>query len=225
MNATELFNAVNSAQKSAAIGFLTILGLAIITALVTAISNLLALLIPVLTIVTKIAIYAYPLFITGLIITKTQKKATSNIELLPPCEPIKQQELIQNEILITPPSLETIFNNHFKPKQLTWQQQILKNIQQPTEIQDASQSTEALASPGLDTASCRDAKPLNNQLATQIICWQALSITAKLLDEIKASEMKVTASELKIPKYRAMNKTQLLVEIVEAHENAPEFSE
>jgi hypothetical protein len=225
MNATTLFNAVNSAQKPAAIGFLTILGLGTVTALVTAISNLLALLIPVLTVITKAAIYAYPLFIAGLIITKNQKKATPNIELLPPCEPIKQQEIIRNEVLITPPSLETIFNNHFKPKQLTWQQQILKNLQQQTEIQDASESTEALARPGLDTASCRDAKPLNNQLITQMICWQALSITAKLLDQIKASEMKSIASELKIPKYRAMNKTQLLIEIVDMHEHAPAFSE
>ena len=225
MNATEFLNTVNSAKKSAAIGFLTILGLGTVTALVTAISNLLALLIPVLTIVTKTAIYVYPLFITGLILIKNQKKATPNIELLPPCEPIKQQEIIQNEVLITPPSLETIFNNHFKPKQLTWQLQILKNIQQQTEIQDVSESTEALARPGLDTASCRDVKPLNNQLITQIICWQVLSTTAKLLDQIKASEMKSIASELKIPKYRAMNKSQLLVEIVEAHENAPAFSE
>jgi hypothetical protein len=225
MNATELFNAVNSAQKPAAIGFLTILGLATVTALATAISNLLALLVPLLMLVTKATIYAYPLFVAGLILTKDQKKATPNIELLPPCKPLKQQEIIQNEVLITPPSLETIFNNYFKPKQLTWQQQILKNIQQQTEIQDASQPTEALASPGLDTASCRDAKPLNNQLATQIICWQALSTTAKLLDEIKASEMKVTAGELKIPKYRSMNKTQLLIEIVDAHEHAPAFSE
>jgi hypothetical protein len=37
--------------------------------------------------------------------------------------------------------------------------------------------------------------------------------------------MKSIASELKIPKYRSMNKSQLLVEIVEAHENAPAFSE
>lgn len=225
MNATELFNAVNSAQKSAAIGFLTILGLGTITALATAISNLLALLIPVLTIVTKGAIYAYPLFIAGMILIKSQKKATPNIELLPSYQPLKQQDIIQNKVLITPPSLEVIFNNYYKPKQLSWQQQILKKIQQPNEIQDASKSTEALARPGLDTASCRDAKPLNNQLATQIICWHALSTTAKLLDEIKASEMKATAGELKIPKYRSMNKTQLLVEIVEVHENAPAFSE
>jgi hypothetical protein len=225
MNATTLFNAVNSAQKPAAIGFLTILVLATITAFVTAISTLLDLLIPLLMLVTKAAIYAYPLFITGLILIKNQKKATPNIELLPPYSLLKQQEIIRNEVLITPPSLETIFNNYFKPKQLTWQQQILENIQQQTEIQDASESTEALARPGLDTASCRDAKPLNNQLITQIICWQVLSTIAKLLDGIKASEMKFIASELKIPKYRSMKKSQLLIEIVDAHEHAPAFSE
>jgi hypothetical protein len=225
MNATMLFNAVNSAQKPAEIGFLTILLLATITAFVTAISTLLDLVIPVLTIVTKAAIYAYPLFITGSILIKNQKKVTPNIKLLPPYSPLKQQEIIRNEVLITPPSLETIFNNHFKPKQLTWQQQILKNIQQQTEIQDAAESTEALARPGLDTASYRDAKLLNNQLATQIICWQALSTTAKLLNQIKVSEMKATAAELKIPKYRSMNKSQLLVKIVDAHEHAPAFFE
>jgi hypothetical protein len=225
MNATELLNAVNSAKKPAAIGFLIILGLATITALVTAISNLLNLLIPLLMVVTKAAICAYPLFITGLILIKNQKKATPNIELLPPYSPLKQQEIIENEILITPPSVETIFNNHLKPKQITWQQQILKEIQQQAEIQEASKPTEALASPGLDTALCRDAKPLNNQLITQMICWQALSVTAKLLDQIKASEMKSIASELKIPKYRSMNKFQLLIEIVDAHEHAPAFSE
>jgi putative transposase len=57
------------------------------------------------------------------------------------------------------------------------------------------------------------------------ICWQALSETAKLLNTIKASEMKDTASKLEIPKYRNMNKTQLLLEIVEAHEALPAFSE
>jgi hypothetical protein len=225
MSATTLFNAVNSAQKPAAIGFLTILVLVTITAFVTAISTLLDLVIPVLTIVTKAAIYAYPLFITGLILIKNQKKATPNIELLPPYYPLKQQEVIENEILIIPPSVETIFNNHLKPKPITWQQQILKEIQQQAEIQEASKPTEALASPRLDTALCHDAKPLNNQLITQMICWQALSVTANLLDQIKASEMKSIASELKIPKYRSMNKSQLLVEILDAHEHAPAFSE
>jgi hypothetical protein len=37
--------------------------------------------------------------------------------------------------------------------------------------------------------------------------------------------MKSIAAELKIPKYRQMTKTQLLLEIVEAHEKAPEFSQ
>ncbi len=72
MNATTLFNAVKSAQKPAAIGFLTILGLGIATALATAISTLLALTIPVLLAATKTAIYGYPLFIAGLIISKNQ---------------------------------------------------------------------------------------------------------------------------------------------------------
>jgi hypothetical protein len=47
MNATTFLNAVNTAQKPAAIGFVTILGLGTATALTTAISTLLTLLIPV----------------------------------------------------------------------------------------------------------------------------------------------------------------------------------
>ncbi len=224
MNATTLFNAVKSAQKPAAIGFLTILGLGIATALATAISTLLALTIPVLLAATKTAIYGYPLFIAGLILIKTQKKATPKIELLPPCQPFKQQELTQNEVLITPPLLETIFNNHLKPKQPTWQQMILEEIQQnlqtPIET-DGMQTTEDSNRPRLTQ---RISKPFN-QLNIATICWQAINETAKLLDKIKASEMKSIASELQIPKYRSMNKTQLLLEIVTAHENAPEFSQ
>ena len=83
MNATELFNAVNSAKKPAAIGFLTILGLATVIALATAISNLLALLIPLLMLVTKAAIYAYPLFIAGLIGSSPASRGNFRLKPLP----------------------------------------------------------------------------------------------------------------------------------------------
>jgi hypothetical protein len=226
MNATTLLNAVKSAQKPAAIGFVTILGLGIATALTTAISTLLALIIPVLLTATKTAIYGYPLFIAGLILIKSQKKAAPKIELLPSCKSFKQQELTQNKVLITQPSLETIFNNHLKPKQPTWQQMMVEEIQQklqaPIET-DGMQTTEDSNSPRLKTTQ-RIGKPFN-QLSIAAICWQAISETSKLLDSIKASEMKSIASELKIPRYRNMNKTQLLIEILTAHENAPEFSQ
>jgi hypothetical protein len=226
MNATTFLNAVKTAQKPAAIGFVTILGLGTATALATAISTLLTLLIPVFLAATKTAIYAYPLFIAGLILIKIQKKATPKIELLLPYKPFQEQEAIQNEVLITQPSVETIFNNQLKPKQPTWQRMILEeieqNLQRPIET-DAMQTTEAFNSPGLKTTQ-RIGKPFN-QLNVTTICWRAISETSKLLDNIKASEMKSIASELKIPKYRNMNKTQLLIEILTAHENAPEFSQ
>ncbi len=226
MTATSFFNAMKLAQKSAAIGFVTILTLGITTTLATAISALLALLIPVFTITTKAAIFGYPLFLAGVIALnikqQSQTKEASTIAILPPSKPYEKhikQEIIQNDVLITSPSFEVIFDHHFTPKAPTWQQQILKEIQQPTtEIKEASEPTD-------DTASRHEAQPLNNQLAILTICWQAIGETATLLDAIKASEMKSIASELQIPKYRNMNKTQLLLEIVEAHESAPAFSQ
>jgi hypothetical protein len=228
MTATSFFNAMKLAQKSAAIGFVTILTLGITTTLATAISTLLALLIPVFTITTKAAIFGYPLFLAGVIALnikqQCQTKEASTIAILPPSKPYEKhikQEIIQNEndVLITSPSFKVIFDHHFTPKAPTWQQQILTEIQQPTtEIQEASEPTE-------DTASRHETQPLNNQLTILTICWQAIGETAVLLDAIKASEMKTIASELQIPKYRNMNKTQLLLEIVEAHESAPAFSQ
>jgi hypothetical protein len=222
MNATTFLNAVKTAQKPAAIGFVTILGLGTATALAIAILTLLTLLIPVLLAATKTAIYAYPLFIAGLILIKSQKKATPKIELLPPYKPFQQQEAIQSEVLIIPPSLETIFNNQVKPKQPTWQRMILEEIEQNLQTPIATNvmpTTEA--SNSLELIQ-RIGKPFN-QLNIATVCWKAISETSKLLDNIKASEMKSIASELKIPKYRGMNKTQLLIEILTAHENAPEF--
>jgi hypothetical protein len=240
MNATVFFNATKLAQKSAAIGFITIIGLGLISSIAVALSTLLALLAPLLIAVTKAAIYGYPLFLAGLIAFKIQeqcqKKETTPITVLPLCKPcekrIKQIGILQNEVLITPPSTDTIFNYFLTPKQPTSQQQILKKIQLelPIEnppkpkIKDASKPTEVLVIPGLDTTSRRDAKALNNQLSILIICWQAISETATLLDNIKASEMKSIASELQISGYRKMNKTQLLIEIIAAHESAPKFS-
>lgn len=243
MNATTFFNAVKPAQKSAVIGFLTISGLGIATISATLISALLALLIPVLVTATKAAIFGYPLFLAGLIAIKIkeqcQTKEALTLAILPPGKlhqkNLKQIETIQNEVLVTPPSAETIFDYHLTSKQPTWQQQILKEIRQDwrlptenqptTEIQEASKSTEALARSGLDIASRRDAKPLNNQLALITICWQAISKTATLLDAIKSSELKTIASQLQITRYRNMNKTQLLVSITDAFDNIPVFSQ
>jgi hypothetical protein len=244
MNSTILFSAVKSAQKSAAIGFATILGLGIATAWATAISAWLALLIPVLTIAEKAAIFGYLPFLAGVIALnikeQCQKKDTTTITMLlpyQPCKkPIKQTDAIPNEILIMPPSVEAIFDYHLTPKAATWQQQILNQIRwqlrgenQPTtetnnEIQETSKPAEALARLGLNTTAPHNANTFN-QLNITTICWQSMSQVSELLDKIKASEMKSIAAELKIPKYRKMNKTQLLLEIVEAHNNAPEFSQ
>jgi hypothetical protein len=226
MTATSLFNATKLAQKPAAIGFLTILALGMTTALATAISTLLALLIPVFIIATKAAIFGYPLFIAGLIglniKQQCQKKEATTIAILPPSKPYERHikpQTIQNDVLVTSPSAEVVFDRYFTPKATTWQQQMLKELQQSTtETQKASQPTE-------HTASRHNIQPLNNQLALSTICWQAISETATLLDAIKASEMKTIASELQIPKYRSMSKTQLLLEIVTAHESAPAFSQ
>lgn len=231
MTATSFFNAMKLAQKPAAIGFLTILALGITTTLATAISALLALLIPVCLIATKAAILGYPLFLAGLIATnmkQNQSTKTPAISLLPPHKPCLEQETqetIENEVLITPLSAEAIFDYHLSPKQPNWQQQILKEIQPLAEIQNTSQSAQTPIRLELDTTARHDTKSLNNRFALLAICWQAISQTATLLDAIKASEMKSIASELKIPRYRSLNKTQLLLEIVEAHESAPAFSE
>jgi hypothetical protein len=136
-----------------------------------------------------------------------EQEHSQAIELLPPSKsrPIKQQEIIENEVLITPISDEDLLIQSF----------FEQSIEQPTnEIQEVA-----------ETKLKQGIKPLNNQLALTTICWQTISETAKLLDSIKASEMKSIASELQIPKYRSMNKTQLLLEIVTAHEHAPEFSQ
>ncbi|MEW5860370.1 MAG: Rho termination factor N-terminal domain-containing protein [Cyanobacteriota bacterium] len=240
MNATTFFNAINLAQKPAAIGFLTIIGLGFTTALTTAILALFALLTLILSTATKAAIFGYPLFLAGVIAInikeQCQKKETPIIAMLPPSQPddrlIKQTELIENKVLITAPSIETIFHQQLATKQPTWQQQLLKEIRlelpsenpPKAESQDTSQSAEALARPGLDTASHHDGTPFS-QLNITIICWQAISQAAVLMDAVKASEMKEIASQLEIPKYRKMNKSQLLVEIVEAFNNAPAFSQ
>lgn len=224
MNATQLLNAAKAAQKPAAIGLLTILGLGIATTLAISISNLLALLIPVLVIASKVTIYGYPLFIAGLILINSQKKATPKIELLPPCKPFKQQEMILNEVLITPPSLQTIFNNYLKPKQQTWQQMITEEIQQKLQKTIEIEARAIPETPNPRRETQRKCNPFN-QLNIAMITWQMMNELSTLLNNIKASEMKTIASELQIPKYRNMNKSQLLIEIVSAHQNAPEFSE
>lgn len=59
-------------------------------------------------------------------------------------------------------------------------------------------------------------EPLNNQLALISVCWQAFASVTESLKSVKASEMKAIASQLEIPKYRNMNKSQLLVAIAYA---------
>ena len=177
---------------------------------------------------TKAAILGYPLFLAGLIATnmkQNQQTETPAIPLLPPHKPCLERERIENEVLITPWSAEAIFDYHLSPKQPNWQQQILKEIQPLTEIQNPSQSPQTPTRLQLDTTSRHDTKFLNNRFALLAICWQAIGETVTLLNAIKASEMKSVASQLKIPRYRSLNKTQLLLEIVEAHESAPAFSE
>ncbi len=215
MNATTFSNAVNSAQKPAAIGLTTIFGLGITAALASAISALLALIVPFLLLATKAAIYAYPIFVAGMIALnlkqQPQTKEPTTIALLPPSQPyqkiIKQVQVLANEILITPPA--ELIIQQMQSKTQTWKQQILNEIrldlpeaESKVQIQEETQ-----------TPIVRNIKPLNNRLAITAICWQAINKVSQLLNEIKASEMKSIASKMEIPKYRAMNKTQLLVAI------------
>jgi hypothetical protein len=197
MNNSAFFSATYSALKVAAIGFLIIFALGIITALVSAISALLLTIIPLLKVTTKATIYGYPLFITGIITLKlleeSQPEELPARALLPSAKPkrTRETETIENGVIIPPLSDEYL---------------LLFCFYEAPEIP-------------------RQKEPLSNQLAIQRICWEALAATAKLLDGIKASEMKSSAAGLQIPKYRNMNKTQLLLEIVRAYEEAPVFSE
>jgi hypothetical protein len=222
------------AKKPAVIGFLAIIGLELATFLIAAISALLTLLVPVLVIVTKAAIFGHILFLAGLIAInikeQCQKKETPTVIMLLLCKPckkyLKPRETIQNDVLITPPSAETIVDHCLRHKPVTWQQQILKEIQQDTwELPTENKPKTTPEFQNTDIISYHDINLLNNQLAIPIVCWQAINRVTTLLDAIKASEMKIIASELEIPKYRKMNKTQLLIEIVEAYDNAPAFSQ
>jgi hypothetical protein len=136
MNAAKaFFNAIYLAQKHAKIGFISILGLGITTALASAISSLLALLVPVLLTATKAAIFGYLPFMAGFIALNLkeqhQTKETHTINLLPPTKHYEEcitQEENTNDVLITPPPIESIFKLHVAPKQPTWEQWILKQI-------------------------------------------------------------------------------------------------
>jgi hypothetical protein len=222
MNAAKaFFNAIHLAQKPAAIGFISILGLGITAALASAISSLLALLVPVLLTATKAAIFGYLPFMAGFIALNLkeqhQTKETHTITLLPPFKHYKKcmiQEEHTNNVLITPPPIESIFKLHLAPKQPTWEQWILKQIRLETrETQSEPEIQET--SPPIENPAQSNIKPVNNRLANTVICWQALHQVSTLLDDTKASELKNIASKLEIPKYRHMNKTQLLVSISE----------
>ncbi len=208
MNIPAIISAVSSAFKASAIVFLIIFALGIFTGFISAFLALLLTLIPLLETVTKVIIYSYPLFVTGVFVLnlseELQTKETPTTKLITSAKQkrTKEIETIENGVIITPPSDEDLllsnFYNSTKPETL-----------------------EQLESPELH----RQIESLNNQLALDAICWQALATTAKLLDGIKASEMKSMAAELQIPKYRNMNKTQLLLEIIRADDEAPVFSE
>lgn len=128
-----------------------------------------------------------------------EKEHSQAITMLPPrkAKPIKQQETIENGILITPISDEELLIQTFYELP----------IEQPkTEIEEVSETGK--------TQDKRDIKPLNNQLALKTISWQALYKVSEQLNKIKASELKSIASELHISKYRSMNKIQLLIAIM-----------
>lgn len=225
MNATTISNAMKLALKPAVMGFLAIFGLATTSILVSALSTLLALLVPFLLIATKAAIFGYPIFIAGMIAInfkqQPQTKEPTTIALLPPTqlypETIEQAQVSANEVLITPP-IELIIQ-HMQPKKQTWEQQIINEIRlELPKIESDAQTQEVVKTPAQ-----RDIKPLNNQLALPVICWQALNKVSQLMNEIKASEMKSIASKMDIPKYRGMTKTQLLVAISE-QETFAEFA-
>ncbi|MBD2016103.1 hypothetical protein H6F96_19285 [Microcoleus sp. FACHB-53] len=222
MNAAKaFFNAIHLAQKPAAIGLISILGLGITAALASAISSLLALLVPVLLTATKAAIFGYLPFMAGFIALNLkeqhQTKETHTIPLLPPFKPYEKcmtQEENTNDVLITSPPIESIFKLHVAPKPPTWEQWILNQIRQEiTETQSEPEIQET--SPPIKNPPQSKIKPLNNRLANTVICWQALYQVSTWLDDTKASELKNIASKLEIPKYRHMNKTQLLVSISE----------
>ena len=98
-------------------------------------------------------------------------------------------------------------------------------VQSTTENQTISETTEILVTTGVDTISSRDIKPLNNELAIELIYWQTIKNTNNLLDKFKMSELKEIASELQVKGYRKMKKLELALEILEAYEKAPMFSE
>jgi hypothetical protein len=98
-------------------------------------------------------------------------------------------------------------------------------VQPITEIQTISETTEILVTAGVDTISSRDIKPLNNELAIQLIYWQTIKNVNNLLDKFKMSELKKIASELQVKGYRKMKKLELALELLDAYEKAPMFSE
>ncbi len=143
-------------------------------------------------------------------ITNIEQEGYSQaIAVLPASKPkrIKQQEIIENEVLVTPFfDAEFLIHSFFE-----------QPIEQPAI--DTKEVTETDKTPVK-----RYINSLNNQLALKTTCWQAIAKVSELLDKIKASELKSIASELQISKYRSMNKSQLMISIIKAQEEAPEFS-
>ncbi len=99
----------------------------------------------------------------------------------------------------------------------TWQSWITSQL-----VFEPSAETTA---PKVDAILSKTKPAISSEFAIALVCWQALKQTTELLNAVKASEMKKIAAELAIPKYRNMNKTQLLIEIVAAHKSALAFSQ
>lgn len=209
------FHAVNSAAKSATVVAETVATTATkvakpVTKVLTKVAKT-ALQLSIILAVGSAAMLIL-LMILPMILTNTidiEQEHSQAIELLPPSKskPSKQQEIIENGVLITPLSDEDLLIYSFfqEPLEST-----------TAEVQEAAKTDR--------TPAERNIKPLNNQLVLTTICWQAINKVAEQLNKIKASELKSIASELQIPKYRNMNKSQLMISIIKAQEEAPEFS-
>jgi hypothetical protein len=98
-------------------------------------------------------------------------------------------------------------------------------VQPKAEIKTTFETAEILATAEVGTISNQGKKPLNNELAIKLIYWEAIKNINTLLDKFKMSELKEIASKLQVKGYRKMKKLELALEIVDAYEKAPAFSE
>jgi hypothetical protein len=157
--------------------------------------------------------------------TQNQQNQSTH-ELLPPQEQVDSPQYdlagcyAQEFQLLDSQTLAALTQTLYPEQKQTWQSWITNQLilEEPTEATTLKAET--------DTILIRKVKSaISSELAITLACWQAIIQTTEHLNAIKASEMKKIAADLEIPKYRNMNKTQLLLEIISAHESAPEFSE